>query len=621
MKWPLFLFLILPMLSFGQNPPKPNIQPTYADAVYLAELENLVKTKKVSNLRSFSEEIKSVLARYNINEKNADHIQNPFLQDLLDAIKIQPSVEQKISELTTKANQDKDKGSNLSAKSKDVDVKAIGLNTAPGFGWEAAVINGLSTFMANRFKQEVIYYGLNKLFDQISAKEEQIFDALLPETYQETKRLYDLKSYYSADLIFLRQVVDNDLGNIHKRLASEAYRVFPRIPPQGADILKIAANLHADLGTGISLPGIFQKLNSEIYHDQEIAKAIAINHLLSEALRDTVGGKSTWININQLNISNPNYKTNRYFIGLLNEQFKPYSCKYDIYRFEKSIKQLLFYFEELNAASQFIAKNNYYLNTEQGLALLGMLQSSFSTFLKSGIAEDIFYLNKEYLTFFSNYQDFASSLVRRDYQKALVSILSQMKEYLPEDDENKYRRSLIFMVQLAETKDDKDMEQLLEAYALPIGGSSIKRNSNFNVSLNGYVGLTAGNEIAYGSENQAKTNIGLAAPIGVSINFNKNFTVFASIIDLGTLVNVRLNNDTTFFSNLKFEHFLAPGIGLYYNFKKSPITLGAHYNYIPNLRTIKIGNGEAAIAEKNISVSRFNVSLLVDIPFFTLYNK
>lgn len=196
-----------------------------------------------------------------------------------------------------------------------------------------------------------------------------------------------------------------------------------------------------------------------------------------------------------------------------------------------------------------------------------------------------------------------------------------MKEYLPEDDENKYRRSLIFMVQLAETKDDKDMEQLLEAYALPIGGSSIKRNSNFNVSLNGYVGLTAGNEIAYGSENQAKTNIGLAAPIGVSINFNKKLTVFASIIDLGTLVNVRLNNDTTFFSNLKFEHFLAPGIGLYYNFKKSPITLGAHYNYIPNLRTIKIGNGEAAIAEKNISVSRFNVSLLVDIPFFTLYNK
>src|SRR5690606_41003158 len=56
----------------------------------------------------------------------------------------------------------------------------------------------------------------------------------------------------------------------------------------------------------------------------------------------------------------------------------------------------------------------------------------------------------------------------------------------------------------------------------------------------------------------SKTNIGLAAPIGVSINFNKNFTVFASIIDLGTLVNVRLNNDTTFFSNLKFEHFLAP---------------------------------------------------------------
>ncbi|MGX1641223.1 hypothetical protein [Sphingobacterium sp. NPDC055431] len=621
MKSLLYLFFIIPILSLGQHPVKPNIQPTYADAVYLAKLENLVKTKQVENLRSFSEEIKTVLERYNINERNADQIQNPFLQDLLNAIKIIPSVDQAISQDSSKAFTDIDEDTDVPGKAKDLDLKAIALSTAPGFGWEAAVINGLSTFMANRFKQEVIYYGLNKLFERITDKEEEIFDALLPETYQETKRLYGQKSYYSADLIFLRQVVDNDLGNIHKRLASEAYRVFPRIPPQGADILKIAANLHADLGTGISLPGIFQKLNSEIYHDQEIAKAVAINHLLSEALRDTVGGTSTWININRLNFSDPNNKTKRYFIGLLNEQFKPYSNNYDINQFENSIKQLLFYFDELNAASQFIAKNNYYLNTEQGLTLLGMLQSSFSTFLKSGTAERVFNLNKEYLAFFSNYQDFASSLVRRDYQKALVSILSQMRDFLPVDKENTYRRSLIFMVQLAEVEADKDMEKLLEAYALPIGGSSIKRNSNFNISLNGYVGLTAGKEVAYGSENQTKTNIGLAAPIGVSVSFKNYITFFASIIDLGTLVNVRLNNDTTFYSNLKFEHFLAPGVGFYINHKSSPLTFGVHYNYIPSLRTIKIGNGEAAITEEHISVSRFNVSVLVDIPLYTLFNK
>lgn len=621
MKSLLYLFLIIPIISFAQHTAKPNIQPTYADAVYLAKLENLVKTKKVENLRFFSEEIKSVLERYNINERNADQIQNPFLQDLLNAIKIIPSVDQANSQDSSNAFTDNDEDSDVPGKAKDLDLKAIALSTAPGFGWEVAVINGLSTFMANRFKQEVIYYGLNKLFEQITDKEEEIFDALLPATYEETKRLYNQKSYYSADLVFLRQVVDNDLGNIHKRLASEAMRVFPRIPPQGADILKIAANLHADLGTGISLPGIFQKLNSEIYHDQEIAKAVAINHLLSEALRDTVGGTSTWININRLNFSDPNNKTKRYFIGLLNEQFKPYSNNYDIYQFEKSIKQLLFYFDELNAASQFIAKNNYYLNTEQGLTLLGMLQSSFSTFLKSGIAVGVFYLNKEYLAFFSNYQDFASSLVRRDYQKALVSILSQMSDYLPANKEDTYRRSLIFMVQLAEVEADKDMEKLLEAYALPIGGSSIKRNSNFNISLNGYVGLTAGREIAYGSENQTKTNIGLAAPIGISVSFKNYITFFASIIDLGTLVNVRLNNDTTFYSNLKFEHFLAPGVGFYINHKSSPLTFGVHYNYIPSLRTIKIGNGEAAVTEENISVSRFNVSVLVDIPLYTLFNK
>ena len=619
MKWPLFLFLILPMLSFGQNKTanklQPNIQPTYADAVYLAELEQKFNDPLATDFSLISNEIKGILIKYNVDINASESTQNKLLAELIDYTK---------GYLPTVDKFNLNKGSNIggSTGTKKANLpEAVNPANALGFGWEAAAINGLSTFMANRFKQETIHFGLNRLFNQIKEKDAKIFNALLPDTYKEICSLQYSNNYYSADLVFLRQVVDNDLEKIHYRIAKDVKNVFPRIPDEGADILKIAANIHSDLGTGLTLPGMFSRLDKETYYNATITKAITLNHLFSEALRDIDGSEGTWVDIHKLKSPTSGQKVGKFFFGLLMEQLKPFIPSDNQDENLKKINQLITYFEDLNSAAVFLKKNNFNLNVEQGLQLLNMLQTSISTLIKTGDELEILPYSSEYLIQFSNYQDFASSLVKRDYQKALITILKQMINYLPEEQVTTYRRSLIFMVQLAETKNDMDMEQLLEAYALPIGGSSIKRNSNFNVSLNGYVGLTAGNEIAYGSENQAKTNIGLAAPIGVSINFNKNFTVFASIIDLGTLVNVRLNNDTTFFSNLKFEHFLAPGIGLYYNFKKSPITLGAHYNYIPNLRTIKIGNGEAAIAEKNISVSRFNVSLLVDIPFFTLYNK
>jgi hypothetical protein len=57
------------------------------------------------------------------------------------------------------------------------------------------------------------------------------------------------------------------------------------------------------------------------------------------------------------------------------------------------------------------------------------------------------------------------------------------------------------------------------------------------------------------------------------------------------------------------------------NFPKLPISAGVHFNYIPNLRTIKYESGNATITESNRSVTRINFSILVDIPFFTLFNK
>src|SRR5690606_31713551 len=87
MKWLLFLFLIHPMLSFGQNPPKPNIQPTYADAVYLAELEQKINNPLVMDNSLISKEIKSILIKYNVDLDATGLSQNKLLTELVSLTK------------------------------------------------------------------------------------------------------------------------------------------------------------------------------------------------------------------------------------------------------------------------------------------------------------------------------------------------------------------------------------------------------------------------------------------------------------------------------------------------------------------------------------------------------
>ena len=73
-----------------------------------------------------------------------------------------------------------------------------------------------------------------------------------------------------------------------------------------------------------------------------------------------------------------------------------------------------------------------------------------------------------------------------------------------------------------------------------IGSSSIKRRSNINISINGYVGITGGYETVSSSQKQRSCNIGLSAPIGISATLLGNLTVFMSFIDLGSIVNQRI---------------------------------------------------------------------------------
>jgi hypothetical protein len=181
-------------------------------------------------------------------------------------------------------------------------------------------------------------------------------------------------------------------------------------------------------------------------------------------------------------------------------------------------------------------------------------------------------------------------------------------------------RGLTFLSEIAMVEKSEDVRKILESYTLPIGSSSIKRKSSFNISINGYVGLSGGIERAYIDGNRDRGNFGLTAPIGFTISTSDkkraNFSAFFSVIDLGTMVNARFNDTEIENQDVKIEQFFAPGLGIYYNIQKTPISLGLHYSYIKNLKEFTQNN---STVENNFGVGRFNFSILVDIPFFNIY--
>ncbi|EAY29020.1 hypothetical protein M23134_00174 [Microscilla marina ATCC 23134] len=65
--------------------------------------------------------------------------------------------------------------------------------------------------------------------------------------------------------------------------------------------------------------------------------------------------------------------------------------------------------------------------------------------------------------------------------------------------------------------------------------------------------------------------------------------VFLQIIDLGAMMNYRLFDDQTqtLPDDLTFKQLLAPGASINYGLKNTPLTIGAGYQYMPQIRRVK----------------------------------
>jgi len=610
-----------------------NKQLTYLDAV---QLEKIIEANQSAN-HDLSLELKAkfydILSRYDITSTSITD--NPFLKEYEFEVK-NPDT----------SNWDIDPSLPPRAGSGDK-VKVVPNSSVP-MNWEAAAINGLATFMAGRFKQEVLHMGIHQMFKRMSERDSSLIADLFPKTFAQivALRSQGTDAYYTADLLYLRELVNIDMENLPTNLVMNIEEIFPKLKLNVnlKDGLLLTSDLLKYAEMGVPVDQLMNYASNAKYSSDSslVSQMVNITDLLSQAFKDTVGSDRIWVNplVTLPHTGDPrSTDVSKIFYGLLYKQLSELKQFEGVFqkvvreannieaahqRISKIIQSISLTVNKLEMLANLIKENNYEIqNLSQAMSvieeLIGAVESTASTMnlfeINTTKFDSVVQLSHDFISF-------TESVMAKNYRLAIPQLVVILSAF--SDDHVEMSRILGFIGGLGQVTNDEDMEKLLQAYTLPIGSASIKRSSSFNLSVNSYVGFTGGIERAFAlnGSNQDKGNIGLSAPIGISMTFaNGHLTLFASVIDLGSVVNQRLNNDTTSYVDLRFEQFFTPGGSLLYNFKNTPISFGAGISYIPNLRTIKYSDGNATVGESGLNVIRINASILIDIPFFTLYNR
>jgi hypothetical protein len=198
-----------------------------------------------------------------------------------------------------------------------------------------------------------------------------------------------------------------------------------------------------------------------------------------------------------------------------------------------------------------------------------------------------------------------------------------------------------FISTVAAAKNAEEVEKAIEVAALPSGSSRIKRETPFNVSLNGYTGIFFGYEKIIGVKNNTISinNYGITAPIGVAISTGSHsfafawpgneghwsYSLFISLIDIGAVASFRFQNSDSISQvpTIKLKDIFSPGLFFSIGFPKCPLSLNMGAQVGPNLRNVNGKDDQGNIVnlyQENV-YWRFSASLVVDIPIFNFYTQ
>ena len=240
---------------------------------------------------------------------------------------------------------------------------------------------------------------------------------------------------------------------------------------------------------------------------------------------------------------------------------------------------------------------------------------------------------------FLNYVDAAFNYLTNNDKEKFINANSTFKNTttdlllrVPEKSELHINESVLklihFINDMALSENSDDIEKAIEAFALPSGSYSNKREAKFNISVNSFPGILPALEITWKDKNNYSAfSPAFTAPVGLSFTWGSKsgFSqgIFVPVIDLGAITSMyfsdNIDTDTTSVRTLPEFSFLSifsPGVYYHLGIKKSPLSFNVGAQYGPGLREIT-DSGDSNIYES----IRIGIGIVLDIPLLNLYTK
>jgi hypothetical protein len=194
-----------------------------------------------------------------------------------------------------------------------------------------------------------------------------------------------------------------------------------------------------------------------------------------------------------------------------------------------------------------------------------------------------------------------------------------------------------FFANVIKAENSDDVKKAIQSVALPPGSSSIKKTTNFNISLQAYTGFSGGREIANlktpASQGVFFNALSVYAPVGIAfstgLKSHKNpankynagsLTAMFSIIDVGAIFAYRFKDPGSTLGDsvkIRLENIFAPGANIIYGIPKVPLSIGTGLQWQPSLT--RLTNTNATVT--NNSGVRWQLFLVFDLSVLNLYSS
>ncbi|MCB0695990.1 MAG: hypothetical protein KDC07_01415, partial [Chitinophagaceae bacterium] len=211
-------------------------------------------------------------------------------------------------------------------------------------------------------------------------------------------------------------------------------------------------------------------------------------------------------------------------------------------------------------------------------------------------------------------------------------------------------RTGLFLSDVSDARNSKDLSSVVQKYALPPSSYNIKKASLHSWFINAYVGPYVGHEWLIKTLASSATDTlgpdnngyvyGISAPIGLTYSIpsrrdvqknDKYVTCFSkgrmrylgsnpwsftlSVVDIGAVVSYRISNtDGVLPQKFKWEQFFSPGIHVAKAIYKTPLVVSVSGVYAPLVRSVNT-------SDRQYTALRLQAGVFFDIPVVKIYAK